>query len=150
MPRRRAASEMLPAQSPPPLQTSAETAQMLRMLLAGRAGWMIVSAEEAQVLRQDAGSYIVRASITRALSGMVWTATLWQPKGASVEDSLDRLAADFASRIGTFSSPLYERARGWLQSQQTLPDNVTGFICTVSLMDWADSLRPSSASKPST
>lgn len=98
-------------------------------------------------LRQDAGSYIVRASITRALSGMVWTATLWQPKGASVEDSLDRLAADFASRIGTFSSPLYERARGWLQSQQTLPDNVNGFICTVSLMDWADSLRPDDAER---
>ena len=46
---------LIEAQTPPPLKTSAETAQMLRMLLAGRAGWMIVSPEEAQVLRQDAG-----------------------------------------------------------------------------------------------
>ena len=29
---------------------------MLRMLLAGRAGWMIVTPEEAQVLRQEAGA----------------------------------------------------------------------------------------------
>ena len=43
-----------------PLKTSAETPQMLRMLLAGRAGWMIVSPEEAQVLRQDAGAAALR------------------------------------------------------------------------------------------
>jgi polar amino acid transport system substrate-binding protein len=42
--------------TPPPAKTSAETQQMLRMLLAGRAGWMIVSPEEAQVLRQEAGA----------------------------------------------------------------------------------------------
>jgi polar amino acid transport system substrate-binding protein len=47
---------LIAAHTPPPLKTSAETAQMLRMLLAGRAGWMIVSPEEAQVLRQDAGN----------------------------------------------------------------------------------------------
>jgi len=92
-------------------------------------------------LRQDAGSYIVRASIIYAPSGMVWTATLWQPKGVSVEDSLERLAADFASRIGAFSSPLYDRARGWLQAQEALPDTVNRFICTAALMDWADSAR---------
>lgn len=46
---------LIAAQRPPPQATSAETAQMLRMLLAGRAGWMIVSPEEAQVLRQDVG-----------------------------------------------------------------------------------------------
>lgn len=43
-------------QTPPPAKTSAETQQMLRMLLAGRAGWMIVSPEEAQLLRQEAGA----------------------------------------------------------------------------------------------
>jgi polar amino acid transport system substrate-binding protein len=42
--------------TPPPTKTSAETQQMLRMLLAGRAGWMIVSPEEAQVLRQEASA----------------------------------------------------------------------------------------------
>jgi polar amino acid transport system substrate-binding protein len=42
--------------TPPPQATSAEPPQMLRMLLAGRAGWMIVAPEEAQVLRQDAGA----------------------------------------------------------------------------------------------
>jgi polar amino acid transport system substrate-binding protein len=42
--------------TPPPAKTSVETPQMLRMLLAGRADWMIVSPEEAQVLRQEAGS----------------------------------------------------------------------------------------------
>ncbi len=38
---------------PAPVTTTVETSQMARMLLAGRAGWMIVGAEEAQVLRQD-------------------------------------------------------------------------------------------------
>lgn len=46
---------LIAAQRPPPQKTSAESAQMLRMLLAGRAGWMLVSPEEAQVLRQEAG-----------------------------------------------------------------------------------------------
>ena len=40
----------------PPQKTSAEMQQMLRMLLAGRAGWIIVTPEEAQVLRQGAGT----------------------------------------------------------------------------------------------
>ena len=40
---------------PAPLKTSVETLQMLRMLLAGRAGWMIVAPEESQVLREEAG-----------------------------------------------------------------------------------------------
>ncbi len=40
----------------PPSVTSAETRQMARMLLAGRASWMIVGAEEAQMLRQDAAA----------------------------------------------------------------------------------------------
>jgi polar amino acid transport system substrate-binding protein len=39
----------------PPLKTSVETAQMVRMLLAGRASWMIVGADESTVLRQDVG-----------------------------------------------------------------------------------------------
>ena len=47
---------LIAMQTPPPAKTSAETQQMLRMLLAGRAGWMIVSPEEAQVLRQEAGA----------------------------------------------------------------------------------------------
>ncbi|MBN8494696.1 MAG: transporter substrate-binding domain-containing protein [Burkholderiales bacterium] len=42
-------------QQPAPLSTSVEPAQMLRMLLAGRAGWMIVAPEEARQLRQEAG-----------------------------------------------------------------------------------------------
>lgn len=46
---------LIATHTPPPAKTSAETQQMLRMLLAGRAGWMIASPEEAQVLRQDAG-----------------------------------------------------------------------------------------------
>lgn len=40
----------------PPLKTSAETAQMVRMLLAGRATWMIAATEEVQVLRMEAGA----------------------------------------------------------------------------------------------
>ena len=40
----------------PPLKTSAETTQMVRMLLAGRASWMIVGGDESEVLRQDAGA----------------------------------------------------------------------------------------------
>ena len=47
---------LIAARSSPPQKTSAETQQMLRMLLAGRAGWMIVTPEEAQVLRQEAGA----------------------------------------------------------------------------------------------
>lgn len=47
---------LIQAQQPPPARTSAETAQMLRMLLAGRAGWMIVSPEEARQLRLEAGA----------------------------------------------------------------------------------------------
>jgi polar amino acid transport system substrate-binding protein len=47
---------LIAQRTPPPVKTSAETAQMLRMLLAGRASWMIVAPEEAQVLRQDAGA----------------------------------------------------------------------------------------------
>jgi polar amino acid transport system substrate-binding protein len=46
---------LIAAHLPPPLKTSAETPQMLRMLVAGRAGWMIVAPEEAQALRRDAG-----------------------------------------------------------------------------------------------
>jgi polar amino acid transport system substrate-binding protein len=47
---------LIATRMPPPQKTSAETSQMIRMLLAGRAGWMIVTPEEAQVLRQDAGA----------------------------------------------------------------------------------------------
>jgi polar amino acid transport system substrate-binding protein len=47
---------LIAAQVPPPQTTSVETSQMIRMLLAGRAGWMIVTPEEGQVLRQDAGT----------------------------------------------------------------------------------------------
>lgn len=46
---------LIAAQTPSPARTSAETLQMLRMLVAGRAGWIIVSPEEAQVLRDEAG-----------------------------------------------------------------------------------------------
>lgn len=46
---------LIAAQAPAPQKTSAEAAQMLRMLLAGRAGWMLVTPEEAQALRQEAG-----------------------------------------------------------------------------------------------
>jgi len=47
---------LLGAQSPPPARTSAEAQQMLSMLLAGRAGWIIVTPEEAQVLRDQVGA----------------------------------------------------------------------------------------------
>jgi polar amino acid transport system substrate-binding protein len=47
---------LLAAQSPPPARTSAEAQQMLSMLVAGRAGWIIVTPEEAQVLRDQAGA----------------------------------------------------------------------------------------------
>lgn len=40
----------------PTLHTSVETVQMVRMLLAGRAGWMIVTPEEAQALLDEAGA----------------------------------------------------------------------------------------------
>jgi polar amino acid transport system substrate-binding protein len=46
---------LIAAQTPPPVRTSTETVQMLRMLVAGRAGWIIVTPEEAQVLRDEAG-----------------------------------------------------------------------------------------------
>lgn len=47
---------LLAAHRPTPLKTSAETQQMLRMLVAGRAGWIIVTPEESQVLRAEAGA----------------------------------------------------------------------------------------------
>lgn len=47
---------LIAMQWPPPQTTSVETSQMVRMLLAGRAGWMIVTPEEGQVLRQEAGA----------------------------------------------------------------------------------------------
>ena len=47
---------LIATQLPPPQKTSVETSQMIRMLLAGRAGWMIVTPEEGQVLRQEAGA----------------------------------------------------------------------------------------------
>ena len=40
----------------PTLHTSAETGQMVRMLLAGRASWMIVTPEEAQALLDEAAA----------------------------------------------------------------------------------------------
>lgn len=46
---------LIAAHTPPPVKTSAETLQMLRMLVAGRAGWIIVTPEESQVLRDEAG-----------------------------------------------------------------------------------------------
>jgi polar amino acid transport system substrate-binding protein len=39
----------------PPVKTSVETTQMVCMLLAGRGTWMIAGAEEAQLLRLQAG-----------------------------------------------------------------------------------------------
>jgi polar amino acid transport system substrate-binding protein len=47
---------LIARRTPPPVKTSAETAQMLRMLLAGRVGWIIVAPEEARVLLQEAGA----------------------------------------------------------------------------------------------
>jgi polar amino acid transport system substrate-binding protein len=47
---------LIAAQLPPPARTSAEAQQMLRMLVAGRAGWIIVTPEESQVLREEAGT----------------------------------------------------------------------------------------------
>jgi polar amino acid transport system substrate-binding protein len=47
---------LLAAHTPPPARTSAEAQQMLRMLLAGRAGWIIVTPEESQALRDEAGA----------------------------------------------------------------------------------------------
>lgn len=47
---------LIAARPSPPQKTSTEPQQMLRMLLAGRAGWMIVTPEEAQVLREQAGA----------------------------------------------------------------------------------------------
>lgn len=46
---------LIAARRPAPARTSAEVSQMVRMLLAGRATWIVVSAEESQVLRQEAG-----------------------------------------------------------------------------------------------
>jgi polar amino acid transport system substrate-binding protein len=46
---------LIAARTPAPAKTSAETLQMLRMLVAGRAGWIIVTPEESQVLRDEAG-----------------------------------------------------------------------------------------------
>jgi len=46
---------LIAAQPSAPLKTSAEPLQMLRMLLAGRAGWIIVAPEELQVLSAEAG-----------------------------------------------------------------------------------------------
>jgi len=46
-----------------PVGTSVETGQMARMLMAGRASWMIVGAEEAEALRQEPGA----ASALRAV-----------------------------------------------------------------------------------
>jgi polar amino acid transport system substrate-binding protein len=47
---------LLAARLPPPARTSAEAQQMLSMLVAGRAGWIIATPEEAQVLRDQAGA----------------------------------------------------------------------------------------------
>ena len=47
---------LMAQRTPPPTKTSVETVQMVRMLLAGRASWMIVAPEEALVLRQEMGA----------------------------------------------------------------------------------------------
>jgi polar amino acid transport system substrate-binding protein len=47
---------LIAQRSPPPVKTSAEQAQMLSMLLAGRADWMIVAPEESLVLQEEAGT----------------------------------------------------------------------------------------------
>ena len=44
---------LLAQRTPPATKTRVETAQMVRMLLAGRASWMIVAPEESLVLRQE-------------------------------------------------------------------------------------------------
>jgi polar amino acid transport system substrate-binding protein len=46
---------LIAAQTPAPVKTSAEMLQMLRMVAAGRAGWIIVTPEESQVLREEIG-----------------------------------------------------------------------------------------------
>jgi hypothetical protein len=46
---------LLAAREPAPARTAAETAQMLRMLLGGRASWMFAAPEEAGVLLAEAG-----------------------------------------------------------------------------------------------
>jgi hypothetical protein len=50
---------LLAAREPAPARTAAETAQMLRMLLGGRASWMFASPEEAGVLLAEAGAAAV-------------------------------------------------------------------------------------------
>jgi polar amino acid transport system substrate-binding protein len=47
---------LLVQRAPLPTKTRVETVQMARMLLAGRASWMIVSPEESLVLRQEMGA----------------------------------------------------------------------------------------------
>jgi polar amino acid transport system substrate-binding protein len=47
---------LIAAHTPAPAKTSAETLQMLRMVAAGRAGWIIVTPEESQVLRDEIGA----------------------------------------------------------------------------------------------
>jgi hypothetical protein len=47
---------LLAAREPAPARTAAETAQMLRMLLGGRASWMFAAPEEAGVLLAEAGA----------------------------------------------------------------------------------------------
>jgi polar amino acid transport system substrate-binding protein len=46
---------LISGHTPAPTKTSAETLHMLRMLVAGRAGWIIVTPEESQALRDEAG-----------------------------------------------------------------------------------------------
>lgn len=48
---------------PPPSKTSVETAQMVRMLLAGRASWMIVAPEESQALLQQVGTSVAELRV---------------------------------------------------------------------------------------
>jgi polar amino acid transport system substrate-binding protein len=51
-----ALDRLLAQRTPPATKTSVEMAQMARMLLAGRANWMILAPEESLVLRQELGA----------------------------------------------------------------------------------------------
>lgn len=53
----------LAARSPPVPSTSADAAPMLRMLLGGRAAWMLATPEEAQALRAQAGAAAARLRV---------------------------------------------------------------------------------------
>ena len=56
---------MIAALRPPPRGTSAENVQMVRMIDAGRAAWMLVAPEEAQVLIEQSETAVQRLRLVR-------------------------------------------------------------------------------------